>query len=154
MLGVNVGDLWPVILIVVGLSIIFGGMRVKSRRMADKATVDMDSVNVTAALSSSEQRVLSQDFKGGQVTAIMGGVEIDLRDAHVLERPAKIDATVIMGGAEISVPEGWVVRFDNVNFMGGSGDERKRRHMEPPADNKPDLLITGLVLMGAVEIKS
>ncbi len=154
MLGVSVGDYWPVVLIVLGLAIIFSGSRTKLRRGEKHPGLDLNTINVTAVMSESQTRITAQDFRGGQVVSVMGSAEVDLRDAQVIERPARIDATVIMGGAEIKVPEGWVVRFDNLSIMGGSADQRKHKRTEPAADSKPDLTITGLVLMGGVEIKS
>ena len=96
---------------------------------------------------------------GGQATAFVGGVELDLRDAAVMERPATIDVTVVMGGAEIRVPPEWTVRLDALAIMGGASDSRKKkgavadRTSDLVPDDSPHLVITGLVLMGGVEIK-
>jgi predicted membrane protein len=94
---------------------------------------------------------VSRSFKGGQLTAVMGGVEIDLRHAEVGEKPAVIEATAIMGGIEIKVPENWVVKDDTFAIFGAAED--KRSASVQVVDDSPDLVVTGVVFMGGLEIK-
>ena len=51
----------------------------------------------------------SPDFEGGDITAIMGGAEIDLRQASIRGGPAVLDTFAMMGGIEIRVPDDWTV---------------------------------------------
>src|SRR5688572_23384479 len=48
---------------------------------------------------------LSKDFRGGEATAVMGGIEIDLRDAVMDRDEAVLDVSSVMGGVKIRVPE-------------------------------------------------
>ena len=56
----------------------------------------------------------------------MGGVKLDLTEATIEDPPATIEVTVVMGGAEIAVPEGWKVRVDTGTTLGGVHDAHAR----------------------------
>ena len=161
-LGYDPGEYWPIILIALGLAMLFGGSRIRRATSGafrgSHTGADDRRVNATAILGSSEPRITSQDFQGGQAVAVMGGVVVDLREASIIDKPAAIDVTAIMGGVEIRVPAHWKVNRDVLAVMGGTSDSRKRYDMPPPdttdpISDVPDLVITGLALMGGVEVK-
>lgn len=85
-----------------------------------------------------------------QVVTLMGGVEIDMREATFAEPVTVINLAVMMGGVEIKVPEGVEVHNEAVAIMGGTevgGD--------PGAyvgADRPVVRLTGVVLMGGVEV--
>lgn len=147
-LGGGIGRWWPVILIVIGVVMLMGWGRVRGW---GRSTLGVDTVNAVGIFGGPEVRVTSRAFKGGQLTAIMGGVELDLRNASVEGRPATIDATVIFGGIEIKVPPEWNVKIDALTLFGGSADERKGAAVADGA--APDLVITGTVLFGGISVK-
>ena len=90
----------------------------------------------------------SKDFKGGELTAIMGGLEIDLREAS-LKGDAVIDIFALMGGVEMRVPEDWLVIIEGFPFMGGFEDKTR-----PPKESTKHLIIKGTAMMGGIEIKN
>jgi predicted membrane protein len=90
----------------------------------------------------------SQDFKGGELTAIMGGLEIDLREASI-KGEAVIDIFALMGGVEMRVPEDWLVIIEGFPFMGGFEDKTR-----PPKESTKRLVIKGTAMMGGLEIKN
>lgn len=100
------------------------------------------------ALMSGVKRKFAGIFRGAQLTAIMGGIELDLRGARV-EDVAVIDALAFWGGIEIFVPEDWSVVNQGHALMGGFDDST--RHPNP--GEPPRLIVRGLALMGGVEIK-
>ena len=142
------GRLWPVALILIGLSILM------SRRRAGQLAVGAspgDTVDVVAVLGESARTLTSQSFRGGGVTALMGSAKLDLRDAKLADG-ATLNVTVIMAGIELRVPDEWEVDLSATAIMGGSDDQRRNRRLaEGPA---PRLRITGFVLMGGLEVKS
>ncbi len=149
-LGVDTGKFWPILLILVGVLVLVGGTRARSHA---RELSGPDDVNLVAVVGGVERKVTSQGFRGGQITAVMGGVDLDLRETKVAEAPATLDITAIMGGVEIRVPSDWSVRVDAAAILGGSGDERK--HVEPVAtQGPPHLVVTGLALLGGISIKS
>lgn len=81
----------------------------------------------------------------------MGESKLDLRDSSVMENPAVLELSVVMGQMEIRVPREWNVRMDGVTtVMGESKDERM------PSDSQTDqtdLEINGTVVMGSLKIE-
>jgi hypothetical protein len=88
-------------------------------------------------------------FQGADLTAVMGGVKLDLSNATMAGDTAVIDVFALMGGAEIFLPRDWDVTVKVISLMGGCSD--KRRPSTLPATKH--LIIQGMVVMGGVEIK-
>jgi len=86
-----------------------------------------------------------------KVWAMMGGAKIDLRDAKFAPGVTEIDVTVLMGGVEIVVPRGVRVETLGAAVMGGfessAGDATA---LDP---SQPVLRVTGLAIMGGVDVK-
>lgn len=83
--------------------------------------------------------------------AVMGGVEIDLREAVLQPGVTEIECFALMGGVEIKVPPSVRVETDGIAIMGGFED-----HVLLPATsdpNAPTVRVTGVAIMGAVEAK-
>ena len=89
-----------------------GFRRQAARRAASTATTGSAGWRSWAA---SSRRSNSQTFDGADLTAVMGGCEIDLRQASIAPgTEAVIDVFAFWGGIEIKVPEDWtvVIRVD------------------------------------------
>ncbi|WP_138909431.1 DUF1707 SHOCT-like domain-containing protein [Streptomyces chryseus] len=84
--------------------------------------------------------------------AMMGGGEIDLREARFEERDTVIRCFAIMGGIAVTVPPGLDVNVKGVGFMGGFGD-LATQSTEPVAPDSPRVTITGFALMGGVGVE-
>ncbi len=122
------------------------------------ANLDPDRVNVTSILGGVTDRSVSQEFLGGRLTAFLGGVSVDLREAVIIDKPARIHVSAILGGVELSVPQHWIVKKDVRPIAGGVDDRRPRvRHSDDDNDtspeNAPDLVVTGSVLLGGLLIR-
>ena len=91
--------IWPSALILFGVAVLFrNGLR--RGRGIPVGTTEDDAVRTTAFLSGSELVTQSKAFRGGVLTAILGGAELDMRGAKLAEEGADIDATAILGGVE------------------------------------------------------
>ena len=78
----------------------------------------------SAVMSGVVRRSNTQTFRGADLTAIMGGCEIDLRQASIAPgTEAIIDVFAFWGGIDIKVPEDWVVITRAVPLMGGIEDK-------------------------------
>lgn len=145
-------DWWPMFLIAVGGSILWGSWRRGPGQVAiltGSEGSDADSViNLTAIMGGFERRNGSKDFRGGRITAIMGGCELDLRQAEIREE-AVLDVFTVWGGISLKVPETWTVRLEGVPIMGGFSDESR-----PPATATKRLIIRGTAIMGGLEVKN
>jgi hypothetical protein len=138
---VNVGFwqlFWPAILIVFGWSV-----------LVNRAENITSEENVTAFLSGATNKSNSKDYKGGKVTAILGGSELDLRKAAI-KQSATIEVLAVMGGIEIRVPEGWDVRASVTPILGGTDNKTA----VPSNSKAPVLNVVGTVMMGGVDIKN
>ena len=150
----RIHDWWPVILIIIGVNFLRGSWRKKKSivdgPMTDSA-VDSDSyIKNTAFMSGVKRVITSKEFRGGEISTLMGGCEIDLREAEMLGNDASIDVNVIMGGVEIRVPLGWAVVTEATPIMGGVEDRTYTAKEGTPKR----LIITGSIIMGGIEIKN
>ena len=148
----NPWDFWPVLLVAAGLSMVIGALR-RTRRADAPVTpgAETDSTFSTFVMwSGIERKVGSLDFRGGDVTAVMGGAEIDLRQARMPGGRAVIDVMVVWGGVELFVPADWKVTVEALPLMAGIEDATRA----PAGETRGHLVVKGLVLMGGVEIKN
>jgi hypothetical protein len=140
-------DIAAVTLIVVGA--FFIGRGLFGRAEPDLTRDSSDWISAFAIMAGFERSNNSQDFRGGDLTAVMGGCEIDLRQAS-LRAPASIDIFVMWGGVEIRVPDDWTVDLQGTPLLAGFVDKTR-----PPAiSTEKRLIIRGFALMGGVEIKN
>lgn len=140
--------IWPVILVIGGLNLLVSEVFRRSRRQSPPET-DAE-IDTFAVLGGTKRASASQRFRGGSATAIMGGCEIDLRNAAIAEgETAVFDTFAMWGGIELVVPETWVVELKGVPIMGAFEDNT--RH---PSASTQRLVIKGMALMGGVEVKS
>jgi len=81
--------------------------------------------------------------------ALMGGAEVDLRDAVLDGDEVRLNAVAVMGGVEIVVPEHVAVEVSGFAFMGG----REVTVRQPDDPDAPVVRIMAVALMGGVEIR-
>ena len=81
------------------------------------------SLSEFAMWSGLQRRVASPAFRRAELTAIMGGIELDLRQAGTENGEAVIDVFVMWGGIEITVPPDWAVSNQVTPILGGSEDK-------------------------------
>jgi hypothetical protein len=81
--------------------------------------------------------------------AVMGGIELDLREAQFSEPEVTIHAYTLMGGIEITVPEDVDVDVSGFAFMGGFDHNASG----PGVPGAPRVRIIGFALMGGVDVR-
>jgi hypothetical protein len=116
-----------------------------------------ERLSMFAVWSSVRRASVASPFRGGDITAIMGGGQLDLRLATIPPgEEAILDIVAVMGGVEILVPSTWEVSTPIFPFMGGVEDKRFPPLQDPNAVRKESgrLVLRGLVMMGGVHIKS
>ncbi len=153
---------WPVALIAVGILILGGGLRRRSRRRHHSTTgpnsstiidVDVSSSSYTDddtlhAVVGSQDRVISGDFQSGSINVVMGSGTLDMRDARIVDRPATLEVSVVIGEVKIRVPADWNVRIVSSIQVGEAEDIRARQN----SDDNPDLIVKGSLKMGGLQI--
>jgi predicted membrane protein len=143
----NIWNFWPLILVLVGGRIVWQTMN--ANRVPDAGDTSA-TVSAIAVMGGFERRVTSHEFRGGEITAFMGGGKLDLRDAMPAGGQAVINIFSMMGGFEIIVPDTWRVISEVTPFMGGIED-RSRTSTNPAA---PCLVLRGFIMMGGVTLKN
>ncbi len=169
-IDLDFSDLWPLVLILLGVKVIFRHREERlwdgerSERRGDEFTPGLSSeeestnsmgteestIHAVAVLGGVERNCSSQDFTHGQLTAIMGGCEIDLREASIVTSPAVIDVFALWGGVELMVPEDWTVTMKIQPILGGVSD----RTTAPKGGSEKNLVLEGTVVMGGLEVKN
>ena len=81
--------------------------------------------------------------------AVMGGVDLDLRDAELESREVTIWAFTLMGGIEVVVPDDCAVDASGLGLMGGF-DEVDNAPVAPP--DAPVVRVRGLAVMGGIDV--
>ena len=125
---------WKVILAVflvaAGLSIIIKSVfyskndQEVAKKVAE-ATKDGKTMDSQFAAFSGSDRVYKDEvFAGSNVSAIFGGVNLDLRNAK-FEKDTVIKAFALFGGIDIKVPEDVKVKLKSGFIFGGISDDRK-----------------------------
>ena len=140
-------------MLVVGLGILIVVKALKQNRgVPAELAHSEDFLQGTAIFGGFKRRMLSQAFKGGELTAIFGGFEVELQQAALASDMARVDVFVLFGGGEIRVPEGWEIANRATAMFGALND--KTHHGPSPAEGRPRLVVTGLILFGGLEVKS
>ncbi len=146
MIRFNLWELWPMVLIFVGGNILW---QVFGRGQRRSGLDDSSEFDIMAAMAGVSRRISSKNFKGGAATAIMGGCELDLRDAAIQDGPAEIELFSFWGGIELRVPQEWDVRVKGTAIMGGYEDKTAGI-----GDGSQVLIVTGTIFMAGVEIRN
>jgi LiaF transmembrane domain len=107
------------------------------------------SMSAMAILGGVSRGNNSRAFRRADLLAIMGGCEIDLRQAAI-NGEAVIDVFAMWGGIEIRVPENWTVVSRVVPLMGGIVDKTR----PPQGASAHRLVLRGCAFMGGIEIKN
>ena len=118
-----------VVLVLIGAFIIFRSIihndnakEVEQKVQESKDDRKMDSQ--TAVFSGSERAYNNETFQGSNLTAIFGGVDLDLRNAK-FTKDTVIKAFALFGGIDIIIPEDVQVKIKSGFIFGGITDDRK-----------------------------
>jgi hypothetical protein len=104
-----------------------------------------------AFFSGYNQKVVGNRFRGGHLTSIFGGCEIDLSEVELDPAiGAKLDLTVGFGGIKIYVPKNWSIQSTGYPLFGGF--ENKVRASDDPLEIKPVLNINYFIIFGGASI--
>lgn len=153
---------WPLVLIGIGVAVLInyqkrqeGGYRFSHRgdHLSDEPESDADYIDEVTIFSGTEKTITSRNFRGGKITSIFGGTEINLMHADLSPGRNDIEIVAVFGGSTLIVPADWDVKVDVTAVFGGFSD---KRYKKPQLQGDPSKLlrIQGVVLFGGGEIKS
>lgn len=150
---------FPVILIFAGISFLFRarsgnpGFAGAQPWPTGPSSLNPNVLNEVAVFGGIQRRVDTQDFEGGELSAVFGGIELDLRGANTKKDEIVIEANAVFGGIELRLPDRWRITVRGSGIFGGYED-----CTHPPtggADEKrPHLIVAGSAVLGGVSVRN
>ena len=146
---------WPAVLILIGLKLVTQ----TTKRRAEAAAGVTTSGSQVAILAESNRSSQDAPFRGTEMTAILGGCRLDLRQATILPgEQAVIDVFALMGSVEIWVPGTWSVNTDVIPILGGVEDKRLMPSPGPETSTvaapPPTLILRGQIVLAGLTLKN
>ena len=144
---IDAREIMPLFIVFLGGYMVWRGFGGKRNARSSDGHSRFSALAIMGGVS---RRSNAQAFQGADLTAIMGGCEIDLRQASIEPgTEAVIDVLAIWGGVEVKVPADWTVVVRAIPIMGGVED---KTHSPATADKR--LVLRGLLLMGGAGVKN
>ncbi len=128
----------PLIIIVIGLSIIFGNRKVRSKKIKPNA-------KEYVAIFSGVDEVINKIESDFKITSVFGGVELDMRDVK-LDSDLVIDCFTLFGGIDIRLPKDVKVEVNGLPIFGGV-ENKYRNH-----DATVTVYINHTTIFGGVDL--
>lgn len=143
---------WPSIFIIIGVIFIATKRKGWNAQTSTGVTGD-DYIDYVNVFSGGERQIVSENFKGGKISAVFGGTELDFTKAKLATGRNELEIACVFGGATFIVPDDWNIKIEVTPVLGGFTDSRK---LLPGRVTDPtkQLVIKGAVVFGGGEIKS
>jgi hypothetical protein len=151
--------IWPLAIIGLGVTMLVHAL--ERRRVPEGSSAPPSAGTAAdntqrewATFAGIKRRLDTQNFQGGDMVAVFGGIEIDLRLAAIAPgtKEVVIDANATFGGIELCVPETWLVVTRGLGLFGGYEDKT----IPPRAQDgdPPRLVIKGYAIFGGVAVRN
>ncbi len=150
-------DIWPLIFIGLGGYIIFKNKKIIPKNSEENTFSESPNpsqmINDTSIFGGGKKRFQIDNFRGGNITAIFGGSEINFMDSTLADGTSKLNLFFLFGGSSLAIPSDWNVSIQTINIFGGFTDKRAIQQNQEFDSNK-QLIITGIVLFGGGDLKN
>lgn len=137
----------PIILVSIGISILFKetikSNITKKVSMANKEGLE----SITATFGGQKITKDGEEFKGADLDAVFGGIELDLRNS-IIENETVIKASAIFASIEIFVPNDVKIKIKSTPIFGGVSNKSRQNKQ-----SEKTIYIDALCLFGGIEIK-
>ena len=138
----------PVIIAVIGIKMIFKGFG-KENDFVKCIDENKDRMKTAFAAFSGQDIIIDKEvFRGAELTAVFGGVKLDLRNA-VFEGDSVINACCIFGRADIFFSYNVNIKVNSNSLFGGI-DNKKHQNSK---DNQYTVYLNGTCIFGGVDVK-
>ncbi len=135
--------IFPVIIIALGVYIILKHRERRDYKLNILSKGDSrDFIDEVAIFGGGNRIITSDNFKGGSITAIFGGSEINLAGCKLAEGENVLEVVTIFGGAELIIPRDWDVKINVTPVFGGFSNKMVREY-NAPVDSTRRLIIKG-----------
>ena len=143
---------WPAIFIIIGVIFIVSRGR-EWNSVRSKGVAGNDFIDFVNIFGGGDRQIISNNFRGGKVTCIFGGMELDLTKSQLAPGRNEIEVACVFGGVTVIVPDSWSVSIEVTPVLGGFSDSRKFRP-DRTIQQTGELILRGAVVFGGGEIKS
>lgn len=159
--------LWPILIITAGVLMIFKPKRRYPRRRwrrweqkweqkwqqdyQQSAFETDEKMDLVSVFGSIKKNIISKDFKGGEVTCVFGGAELNLSQSDI-NGTVSLEVNQVFGGSTIVIPANWQLRSEMVTVLGSIED--KRAQNKDAAITDKILVIRGTSIFGGIEIRN
>ncbi len=144
----------PAVFLIAGILILFPGRFIRKRSYRMNETEDArDAISEVNIFGGGSKAISTNNFKGGEITCIFGGTELNFRNAGLADGINVIDITCIFGGVTLYVPEDWTVKVESSAVFGAFTDSRAESNLKLVTNPDKVLVIKGTVIFGGGEIK-
>jgi hypothetical protein len=106
---------------------------------------------IVAIMGGSARRGRWSPARKNYSVSVMGGSELDFREATMGPGVTELRIFGVCGGVDVIVPPGLNVESHGIAIMGGF--EHKGDEYHNPDPHAPTLKITGVAIMGGVDVK-
>lgn len=115
--------------------------------LGDETTGEFELVTIMEGKQFASR---AEGLWSGKVTAVMGGVDLDLRDAVLAPEGADLAVFTVMGGVSLRVPDTWIVETDGQAVLGGHDVRVADPHVLP--DDAPVLRVRARTYFGGLAV--
>lgn len=139
----------PVILVIIGLSLIFKDVfNAKTKEKIKEINKTQSGKEYVATFSGQDINFNEEEFTGAELSAIFGGVKLDLRKA-IIKEDSVINVCAIFGGVDILVADNVNVKVNSTSIFGGVSDKRKNKDKK----EANTIYINATCVFGGTDIK-
>lgn len=117
---------------------------------AERQPIRLDPQPLVGLFGNAERRGRWVAYPGEYAVAVLGRVDVDMREALLMHSHHRMTVTAVLGRVEIDVPEGVEVRLTGWSFLGRRTTTARRSDVSDP----PVLEIGGFSLFGVVRVRA
>lgn len=138
----------PFIFVAIGLGFLFKET-INSKINSKIKSLNKDGLREYAAVFAGDKiNIQNEKLEGLSLSAVFGGLELDLRQS-IVEKDTIINATSVFGGIDIRVPENTNIKVKSTSIFGGVSNDTKNVQK----DNIPTIYINAFCMFGGVDLK-
>ncbi len=151
---ISYGMIWkltiPAAIVIIGIVMICKAIGGKDRREAERKLKEnkLPLQEYCAAFSGVEADYSNQVFTGASLTAVFGGVELDLRNA-IINEDVVIKVSCVFGGVDVLLPDDVNLKVSSSCIFGGVSDKKKLRNKS----DRPTVYVCAGCVFGGCDIE-
>jgi len=137
--------IWPVVIIVFGLVMIFKPHRRNRPKFSNKWHMNRrykreyyekyncyntkeessheDSIDFVSCMGGIKKNILTKNFRNGEITVVFAGAKVDFSQADIGDN-ATLEVTAVFGGTQLVIPANWEIQSEMVCVFGNVEDKR------------------------------